>query len=215
MNIRNSIKAAAIALPMAIAPMKGAAQSAAHVADNAQRIVVADTAKAVKAGVQDARTVVLKRWDGHFDGSVVNGRIGNGKLLYNEKARTVLAETAPEKTVFDINGQFLHANGLPSNAYRLEGTATKGHNEYGVATQYASGHGKSNFGGGISYARNFPLLDNHAGSNLQAFGKLSATADIRRMAVEDKDHLGIAHATLVGGLRGNARLGNFNLGGEA
>lgn len=216
MNIRQTIKAAAVALPLAIAPMKSAAQSAAHVAENAQKIVAVDTAKVAKAGVQDARTIILKKWDGHFDGNVVNGRIGNGKLKYNEKAKTILAETATPKTTFDISGQYVHANGLPSDAYKLEGYARRGNNEYGVVTQYASGNGKSNFGGGISYTRDFPLLDNHAGSKLEAYGKLSAIADIRRDKVTKPiDHLGIAHTTLVGGIKGNVKVGNVNLGADA
>ena len=217
MNVRNLFRTAMVAAPMAIMPMKGAAQSAAHVAENAQKIVVADTIKAAKTTVQDARTVVLKKWDGHFDGNVVDGKIGNGKLNYNEKAKTVLAETAPAKTTYDISGQFVHANGMPGNsAYRLDGVTRRGNNEYSVQALYGSGNGKSNFGGGIGYTRDFPLLDNHNGSKLEAYGKLSAVADIRRDRVtKPVDHLGIAHTTLVGGIKGNAKVGDFNLGADA
>lgn len=217
-----NFKTLALAGTMALAPMSHASAQASRVAHSAQKIVVADTAKVAADSVKtmsDAfhQSPMVGRYKGHLDFSVGDGgRITKGQGYYTEKAHSLIPETTNQGVQFDVNGSYVMANGLPTNAYRLEGSARQANNQYGVHTQYAGGgHGKSNFGGGVSYRRYFPLLNNHEGSKLEAFGDLSATADIRRMAIQDKDHLGIAHATLVGGLSGNAKLGNFNLGGEA
>ena len=218
MNVKNYLKAAAVALPLAVAPVKASAQSQ-NIVKAAERVLAADTLKAMDAKAKDARVLTLTSYKGKFCGDVKAGKINNGTLDYAEKGHDVpLMElaNANKKTMIGFEGSYIHANGLPSDAFKLEANIRRGNNEYGAHTMYSSGGGKSNFGGGGSYTRDFPLLNDHKGSKLEAFGRLSATADIRRDRVTKPiDHLGILHTDLVGGIKGNKKIGDFNLGGEA
>ena len=195
MNVRNFVKTAAVALPMAFAPMKGAAQSAAKVAENAQRIVAEDTIKAANtSGLQDARTVVLKKWNGHFDGSVKNGRIGDGNLVYNEKAKTLLPEKKG-KVDINIDANYIHGDELVNNGgFGLHGSAQAGNNLYDVAGLVAHKDPLTDFVAKASYTRLFPL-----GSGFAATAKGEAEGVIHR--VKTGDSWGAAYGSVKAGAK--------------
>ena len=88
MNMK-TIKALAIALPMSLCAGKAGAQSS-NILKAAERIVTTDstvvakdTLKALDAKAADARTYVMKKYNGHFNGNVRGGRIADGTLEMN------------------------------------------------------------------------------------------------------------------------------------
>ena len=129
MNVRQTLKAMAVALPLALTPASKATAQAANIVKNAEKIVVTDTLKAMENKAVDSRTLLLKKYNGHFNGNVVNGKIGNGKLDYAEKGRLVPASEYADKankTSLNFDATFIKADNLPAPGFKIHGGLQKG-----------------------------------------------------------------------------------------
>ena len=163
MNIR-SLRTMAVAglMAMGASSSKVAAQSAAQTVKAAQEVVTKDTIKNVSGNVRDAKTILLKKYHGHFDGSVKNGKIADGSLEYAEKGKTVLPTT---KGGIDIKGDagYVWGSDLVNNGgFRLQGTAQTGNNIFGVSGLVAHKDPKTDFVAKANYTRLFPLSEDFA-----------------------------------------------------
>ena len=199
MNVRQTLKAMAVALPLALTPASKATAQAANIVKNAEKIVVTDTLKAMENKAVDSRTLLLKKYNGHFNGNVVNGKIGNGKLDYAEKGRLVPASEYADKankTSLNFDATFIKADNLPAPGFKIHGGLQKGKDGADVTFGYASKNGYSDMIANASYTRNFPL-----GSGFTAYGKAGANTIIRREAVKGGDHHGIFTPNLNAGMK--------------
>ena len=183
MNMKSTLKALAVALPLSVAPVKASAQ-AAQITEGAQKVLTASAKDTLKVAAQDARTVVLKQYNGHYKGSVVNGKVGSGALDYAERGKTALYEENVKPNVH-VGASFLSADKLPSAGLKIEGGLVKEKNGFDVSFAYASKNGYSDMIADASYKRVLPL-----GSGFQAYGKAGANSHIYRQAVVGGDHYG-------------------------
>ncbi len=195
MNIR-SLRTMAVAGLMAFSAgaTKVAAQNAQTTLDKASTIVAKDTAKVVKDGVQDARTVLLKKYSGHFQGSVKQGRIADGNLEYAEKGKTIL-EPKPNKINFALDAGVTTGDELCNNVgLRFHGSAKKHNTKFDVTGIYAGKEPKSDFIAKASATQYFPL-----NKDFSLLAKGEAEGVIRR--VRGGDSFGEAWPQVLGGAR--------------
>lgn len=202
MNIGRTLKTLAVALPLSVAAPKAAAQ-ATQITEGAQKVITTTAKDTLKAMTQDARTVSLKQYNGHYRGSVVNGKIGNGNLQYAEKGKTVLYEAPGTKPNLSFDAAFITADKLPAPGFKIHGAMEKGKDGVDVAFAYASKNGYSDMIANASYTRNFPL-----GSGFTAYGKGGVNNIIRREAVPGGDHHGIVTPNLNAGLKFDHKFSN-------
>lgn len=204
MNIR-SLRTMAVAGLMAFSAgaTKVAAQTAQGTLNKASEIVVKDSAKVAKdslgfakEGVQDARTILLKKYSGHFQGSVKQGRIADGNLEYAEKGKTILA---PSKNANKIN--FAFDAGVTTGSemcnevgYRFHGAAKKHNTQFDVTGIYSGKEPKSDFIAKASATQYFPL-----NKDISLLAKGEAEGVIRR--VRGGDSFGEAWPQVLAGAR--------------
>jgi len=197
MSIRTYLKAAAVALPLAFGGVKATAQSAQGVLKSAEKVVTTDTLKTMDQKAVDARTLLLKRYKGHFQGDVKNGRISNGSLDYKEAGKTVPAASvvnANSSAVVTAEGSYVHGSKLAGAGYRLRGAVEKNHDTFDATAIFAKGNKKSDMVGDFSYTRNFPLTN-----GLNATGKLGAEGVAHK--VNGGDSYGTMAPHLTAGLK--------------
>jgi hypothetical protein len=158
MNIKSYLKAAVVALPLAIGGGKAAAQTPKQVAKLTERVVAADTLKAMEQKSNDVPTVLLKKYKGHYSGSIENGKIGNGTLTYKERGENVPVHNilTPASSV-KIDGSFVSAKNLPGTGYRLNATFQKADDAFSATGIYSHGGKERDIIGDLSYTRMFPL----------------------------------------------------------
>ncbi len=162
MNIR-SIRTLVAAGMMAIAApsTKAVAQSAKTIEKAAQEIVTKDTIKTVKGDVKDARTVLLKKYHGHFDGNVKSGKIADGKLTYTEKGKTILPEKSG-KVAISADAGYVNGKDLANGGIRVHGSAQTGNNVFDVTGVWAQKEPKTDWVAKASYTRLFPINQDFA-----------------------------------------------------
>lgn len=200
MSIKTYLKAAAVALPLMFSgASKATAQSAQGMVKSAEKVITAgDTLKAMDQKAADARTLLLKRYKGHFQGSVKNGRIANGTLNYQEKGHTIpvatLATNKNASTTLAVDGSYVGAKNLPSAGYKLTGSAEKGHDAFEASALYAGAKGKHDVIGNVSYTRSFPLAQ-----DLSATGKASVEGAAHK--ITNGDSYGTIAPQLAAGLK--------------
>ena len=158
MNIK-SIGKFAVASLMAITPAtKVAAQSAAETTKAAQEIVTKDTIKTVQGNVRDAKTILLKKYHGHFDGNVKAGKIADGKLDYAEKGKTILPPEKSGKIDIKADAGYVFGDNLVNNGgFRIQGSAQTGNNLFGVSGLVAHKDPCTDFVAKANYTRLFPV----------------------------------------------------------
>lgn len=207
MNIRNTLKAAAIALPMMFGAGKAAAQ-APTIVKAAEKIVAADTLKAMEQKSADVPTLLIKRYKGHFQGSVKSGRIADGTLNYKEAGETVpVANILNPKSSVAIDGSFVNGNKLPGTGYRLNGTFEKGNNAFSATGVYSQGHNEKQVIGDMAYTRTFPLT-----RDLGATGKVGVEGALIKNPA-NHDSYGTVNPHISAGMKyahefdGGARIG--------
>ncbi|MCM1266192.1 MAG: hypothetical protein NC200_08345 [Candidatus Gastranaerophilales bacterium] len=173
MNIKNTLRAAAIAIPMMLGGGKAAAQ-APTIVKAAEKVVAADTLKAMEQKSADVPTLMIKRYKGHFQGSVKGGKIADGTLNYKESGETVpVANILNPKSSVAIDGTFVSGSKLPGVGYQLGGTFEKGNNAFSARGVYSQGHAEKNIIGDMSYTRSFPLTH-----DISATGKVGVEGGI-------------------------------------
>ena len=193
MNVR-TIKTLAAASMMAFGvSTKAVAQSAKTIQKAAQEIVTKDTIKTVKGDVRDARTVLLKKYHGHFDGNVKSGKIADGKLVYTEKGKTILPESKNKVDIYADAG-YVNGKDLVNGGIRLHGSAQTGNNLFDVTGVYAMKEPATDFVAKTSYTRLFPL-----NSEFALTGKAEAEGVIHR--VKGSDSWGAAYGSVQGGVK--------------
>ena len=177
MSIKTYLKAAAVALPLALGGGKAAAQSQ-NVIKAAEKIVATDTLRTMG---NDAKTLIIKSYKGTFNGNVVNGKIGNGTLSYMEKGRTVpVASLTNPKASLGIDGSFVHSQNLPGIGYKLRGTAEKGADAFDAVGIYSTAKGNHSIIGDVAYTRSFPLSRDFA-----ATGKVGVEGAVHKVVRGD------------------------------
>lgn len=213
MSIKTYLKAAAVALPLMFSgASKATAQSAQGVMKSAEKVITAsDTLKAMDQKAADARTLLLKRYKGHFQGSVKDGKIANGTLNYQEKGHSVpvaslVSNNKTANTTLAVDGSFINAKNLPSTGYKLSGSAEKGNDAFDASAILARGNGQHAILGNVAYTRSFPLA-----KDLNATGKASVEGVARK--INGGDSYGTVAPQLATGLKyqhtfeGGARVG--------
>lgn len=204
MNIR-SLKTMAVAGLMAFSAgtAKVAAQTAQGTLNKASEIVVKDSSKvasdslaAMKEGVRDARTILLKKYSGHFQGSVKQGRIADGSLEYAEKGKTILAPSKnANKINFAVDGGVTTGSEMCNQVgYKFHGSAQKHNTKFDVTGIYAGKEPKSDFIAKASATQFFPL-----NKDVSLLAKGEVEGAIRR--VRGGDSFGEAWPQLLGGAK--------------
>ncbi|MCD8377850.1 MAG: hypothetical protein LUB59_03585 [Candidatus Gastranaerophilales bacterium] len=208
MSIRTYLKAAAIALPLAFGGGKAAAQSQ-NIVKAAERIVAADTLKAMDNKAADAKTLLLKRYKGQYKGTVVNGKVGSGNLNYKEAGETVpVASIVNNNSKVTVDGGVYSAKDMPSAVYKISGTFTKGNNEVAASSAYSHKTGNTHFIEDVSYARKFPLT-----RDLAATGRVGAVGEVAKV---NGDKMGQANPYIKAGLQYNHKfMGGAKVGAKA
>lgn len=211
MSIKTYLKAAAVALPLALGSTKAAAQSTEGIVKNAQKVITTDTLKTMDQKAADARAYVIKKYSGHYSGSVKNGKIDNGTLEYSEKGKSVPAASAsnPETSIY-IEGSYVSGSKLPSAGYRVAGGVEKGENAFDVAGVFSKGDGKTDVIGDVAYTRSFPLTE-----ELDATGKIGVEGVMHK--INGGDSYGSLYPQIKAGLKYNHKFDNdafINVKGE-
>lgn len=207
MNIRQSLKAAAIAIPMMFGAGKAAAQ-APEIVKAAEKIVTVDTLKAMEQKAADVPTLMIKRYKGHFQGSVKGGRIADGTLNYKEVGETVpVANILNPKSSVAIDGSFISGHELSGAGYQLRGTFEKGNDAFTARGIYSQGKVEKDVIGDIAYTRSFPLT-----RDLSATGKVGVEGGLIKNPA-NHDSYGTLNPHISAGLKyshnfeGGARIG--------
>lgn len=163
MNIR-SIRTMAVAGMMALgaSSSKAVAQSAQGIEKAAQEIVTKDTIKTVKGDVRDARTILLKKYHGHFDGSVKSGKVADGRLKYTEKGKTILPPAKNNGIAISADAGYVNGKDLVNGGIRVHGSAQTGNNVFDVTGVWAQKEPMTDWVAKGSYTRLFPVNNEFA-----------------------------------------------------
>lgn len=195
MSIRTYLKAAAVALPLAFGGVKAAAQSPTRVLKAAEKVVSTDTLKTMENKAADARTLVIKKFKGQYQGSVKSGKLADGNLSYEEKGRTVpVASILNQKSSLSVDGSYVSGSKLPSAGYRLAGNAQKGNDAFSAAGVVSKDSKQTDVIGDVAYTRVFPLSQ-----DLSATGSIGVEGAMHK--VKDADSYGSLYPRLTAGLK--------------
>lgn len=207
------LKTLALATMMAVGGGKAAAQNATHIAESAKTVVVEDTAKAVKNGVRDARTVLLKRYNGSFKGKVTEGGVV-GDLTYNERGKVVPASVLDQgKKGVDIaiGADYVYGNDLVNhNGFGLTGTAEYATNRFGVSGLVSHKDPRTDFVADINYTKLFPVNSNFAfTAKAEAEGVIHReSGNTVKGAKKRIDNFGVLYPQVKGGAEYKQDLGH-------
>lgn len=207
MNVRQTLRAMAVAIPMALVPSSKVAAQSANVVKAAENVVAADTVRALDAKAAEGRTLLLKSYKGHFKGNVAQGRIADGSLDYAEKGRTVpMSDFATsDKTKLTFDASVISGRDLVGPGFRMHAGAERSNNIVDVTGMYStkSGTGRSTMMVDGSYTRAFPL-----GSGFDALGTVGTRYTVQREAFAGGDHHGVFSPELLGGIRYQHKFNN-------
>ena len=187
MNIKQTLKTAAVALPMVLGgTSNAAAQTAAHTAQTAGRVVAADTLKAMDNAAVDARTFIMHQIDS----------IAHAKA---DSISRVKADSIDGKKVrFGVDAEYISARHLPQDGISLHAQARKGKDVYDATGVFAGKHNRATMFFDGSYTRRFPVSKNDSTLNLT--GSVGGTATIVRTHEPVSDQYGIYSPRITGGI---------------
>lgn len=210
MNVRSMIASTFAAAAMMV-PAKSGAQ-ANKVLNAAQNVVVADTVKAAKAGAQDAKTVLLKKYNGHFYGNVKNGKIAEGNLQYTEAGKTMFPEGAEKAKAegigITIDAGVVSGKDMVNTGYRVQGAAQKGKDLFEVSGTYAMNEPQTDFIANASYTRLFPV-----NKDVSLTAKAGVEGAIKRYT--GQDNWGLAWPQVLGGAKFQHNFNGIKVGAKA
>ena len=191
MNVRQSMKAAAIAIPMMFSKGNASAQTA-NVAQTAVKAVVTDTVRSAKdtLAVMDSAAIDAKAFLHRVD-SVAHAKADS---VANLKADSIYGK----KPRFTVDASYITARYLPQDGVRLHAQARKNKDVFDATGVFAGKHMRATMFFDGAYTRRIPVSKNDSTLNLTA--SAGGTATIVRTHEPLSDQYGIYSPRLAFGV---------------
>lgn len=186
MNVRQTMKAAAIAIPMMFSHGKAAAQEATMLAQDTAKVVATDTLKVMDQASADARMLFNKV-----------DSIARSKA--DSIASTKSDSIQGKKPRFAFDAEYISARHLPQDGVRVHASARKNKDVFDVTGIFSGKHLRATMLADASYTRRFPVKKTPK-TSVDLTGSVGGTATIVRTHDPVSDQYGIWTPRLTGGV---------------